>query len=60
MENGDKQIPLGALAHRIYTYNRKVEGCTCPFHFISGVISFSDVFNVSSPPPVLSEDRLLT
>ena len=46
MENGDKPIPLGTLAHTIYTDGRKVEGCTllsCSFYFIliffSGVIS---------------------
>lgn len=60
MESGGKHIPLGALAHCVYTDDCKVEGCTCPFSFH---FDFWGYYFTSDPfphrPPALSEYRPL-
>lgn len=60
MESGGEHIPLGALAHCVYTDNRQVEGCTCLFLFH---FDFWGYYFTSDPfphrPPALSEYRPL-
>jgi hypothetical protein len=57
MENGEKHVPLDAVAYRLYTDNRQVEGCTSFFSFYFWGCECRMLF--VHRPPALSEYRPL-